>query len=127
MEKVTTSNASKSFNFDTEINENGGAISLQFNVNFTADLKLNDEAPQKWSVLLPSADWTAKESRGDLTTPISVSVPKGNESREFNVVLDLVTCRDTECIPKKIVATIKVEQRANAPNAVVLIKDLTVD
>ncbi|CAL7938085.1 unnamed protein product [Xylocopa violacea] len=117
------------YTFDTAICEKGGELNILFDVTFSErDLKLNSEAPQKWIVNLPknSSGWTAVAQKGELSNPISIKVPEGNGSHEIQVTLDIVACKTTECLPKRLLVLYRIDQKAGASNVVTEKKQLIV-
>ncbi|XP_012172068.1 NHL repeat-containing protein 2 [Bombus terrestris] len=107
--------------FDTTISETGGKLNVLFSINFSdRDLKLNPNAPQKWTVNLTTngSGWTAMEHSGELTNPIVVTFLKGNETHEVRVILDIVACKTTECISKRLLIVYRVHQVADASTVV---------
>lgn len=89
-------------------------------------MKLNTEAPQKWSLKLPSNDWKASES-GDLSTPLKIKIPEGTEKKQMHIMLDIMTCRATECMSKKLSVVYTIIRDANASANVTEKKELTVN
>ena len=125
----TDSNYKNVYFFDTIISEKGGKLSILFNVTFAeSDLKLNLDAPQKWSVSLStnSSGWTAAENNGELLDPILIKFSEGNETHEVRVILDIVACKTTECISKKVLVVYRVHQKPNAFNVVTERKEIIV-
>ncbi|KAK2584375.1 hypothetical protein KPH14_006761 [Odynerus spinipes] len=116
--KEEEDNVGERYTFDTILNTNGGELTITFEVIFEDDLKLNPEAPQKWSLLLPNETWIAKSQSGSITTPVSIQVPKNSECNELRITLDLITCNTNECIPKRILAIFKVQQKDNGSRTV---------
>ena len=99
---------------------------MTFSPVFQSDLKLNAEAPQKWSLNLPSTDWKVLESKGDLSTPLSIKIPQGIEQKQLHIMLDIMTCKATECIPKKLSVVYTIVRDAKAPTNVVEKKQLAI-
>ncbi|XP_043682970.1 NHL repeat-containing protein 2 [Vespula pensylvanica] len=112
-------NVNEEYTFDTLINANGGKLTITFEIIFEGDLKLNSEAPQKWSLSLPKDTWMAKSLSGSLTTPTSIQIPDGSECNDLRFILDIITCNINECIPKKILVVFKVQQNADGPRTVI--------
>ncbi|KAF7382573.1 hypothetical protein HZH68_015492 [Vespula germanica] len=112
-------NVNEKYTFDTLINANGGKLTITFEIIFEGDLKLNSEAPQKWSLSLPKDTWMAKSLSGSLTTPTSIQIPDGSECNDLRFILDIITCNINECIPKKILVVFKVQQNADGPRTVI--------
>ena len=111
------------FDFDTEINANGGELSILLIPVFQSDLKLNSEAPQRWFLTLPSG-WTTPSLNGDLSTPLSIKIPKGEGKNQILVTLNIVICKVSECIAKKVSVIFNVIQKPNGPSNVIEEKDL---
>ncbi|XP_043265998.1 NHL repeat-containing protein 2 isoform X1 [Colletes gigas] len=114
--------------FDTTISENGGELNVTFVVTFhDSDLKLNPDAPQSWTMSLPSTGkWTTKSRSGDLSSPVSMNVSEGSGTHEVHVILDIIACKTTECIPKKLSVIYRVHQKANASGVVTEQKSLVI-
>lgn len=113
--------------FDTAISNKGGKFNLEFDVIFHEhDIKLNLDAPQKWSVSLPENTWTATAISGELSHPISIKVSEGNETHKVHVILDIIGCTSTECIPKRLSVVYRVRQKENSPNVVTERKQLLI-
>ncbi|XP_076295018.1 NHL repeat-containing protein 2 [Lasioglossum baleicum] len=105
--------------FDTTISEMGGELNITFDVIFSDDrLYLNTEAPQRWSVNLSASDWIAQVRTGNLTTPVSIKVSEGSGTHEVYVTLDVIACKTTECVPKKLSIVYRVHQRTQAADNV---------
>lgn len=62
--------------------------------------------------------WTVMEHCGELTNPIIVTFLKGNETHEVRVILDIVACKATECISKRLLIVYRVHQVADASTVV---------
>lgn len=124
--KEEEDNIGEGYTFDTIINTNGGDLTIMFKVVFDGDLKLNPEAPQKWSVSVPNETWIAKSLNGSLTTPVSIKVPEKSERNELRVILDLITCNANECIPKRVLATFKVLQKDDGPRIVTEYREIVI-
>lgn len=114
------------FNFTSKVSTNDANLSVSFSPVFQGDLKLNAEAPQNWSLNLPSGDWKAVNSTGDLSTPLTIKIPPGTEDNQMHIMLDIMTCRTTECIPKKLSVAYTIVRDASAPASVVEKKELNV-
>ncbi|KAK1122536.1 hypothetical protein K0M31_008987 [Melipona bicolor] len=127
---IETDNNYKSVHFfDTIISEKGGKLNILFNITFgESDLKLNLDAPQKWSVSLStnSSGWIATKNNGKLSDPILIIFSEGNETHEVRVILDIVACKTTECISKKVLVVYRVHQKPNASNIVTEQKEIIV-
>ncbi|XP_053977698.1 NHL repeat-containing protein 2 isoform X1 [Hylaeus volcanicus] len=108
------------YHFDTTISEKGGELNITFVVTFQdSDLKLNPDAPQTWTVKLPSAsEWTVKAKSGKLSSPVSMNVTEGSGMHEVHVNLDIIACKTTECIPKKVSVVYRVRQKTNASDVI---------
>ncbi|XP_060824696.1 NHL repeat-containing protein 2 [Bombus pascuorum] len=107
--------------FDTTISETGGKLNVLFSINFSdRDLKLNSDAPQKWSLNLTTSNsgWIAMENSGELSSPISVRFLEGHGTHEVRVNLDIVACKTTECISKKLLVVYRVHQVSDASTIV---------
>ncbi|KAJ8682744.1 hypothetical protein QAD02_018536 [Eretmocerus hayati] len=115
-----------SFNFTSNVSSNEANLSVTFSPVFQGDLKLNTDAPQKWSLSLPSIDWKASQIEGDLSTPITIEVPKGTEEKQMHIMLDIMTCRTTECIPKRLSIVYTILRDSQAPSKIVEKKELNV-
>nr|XP_033322371.1 NHL repeat-containing protein 2 isoform X1 [Megalopta genalis] len=101
--------------FETKISEGGGELNITFDVIFLDDrLKLNKDAPQRWSVNVSAVKWVAKVRTGDLDSPVSINVPEGSGIHEVYVTLDIVACKTTECLPKKLSIVYRVHQESQA-------------
>nr|XP_034195236.1 NHL repeat-containing protein 2 isoform X2 [Osmia lignaria] len=130
--KMTVYETNNDFNdvyfFDTAISNKGGKFNLEFDVIFhERDIKLNQDAPQKWSVVsLPENRWSATAISGELSHPISIKVSEGNETHKVHVILDIVGCTSTECIPKRLSVVYRVRQKENFPNVVTERKQLLI-
>ncbi|XP_043290047.1 NHL repeat-containing protein 2 [Venturia canescens] len=116
--KDTGRPADKTFNFENSLNKDGGELTISFDAIFEEDLKFTPEAPQKWSLVLPSDEWTTEKSSGSFTTPINVKIPKGEGVKELKIILDLVVCKTDECIPKKFAIIFAINQKSDAPTVV---------
>lgn len=101
-------------------------MTVSFDAIFDNDMKLTPEAPQKWSLTLPSETWTAEKLFGDFDTPIVVKIPKGDGVKKLDIILDLVVCKTDECIPKKFAIVFAIEQKSGAPSVVNEAKKLEV-
>ncbi|XP_076678461.1 NHL repeat-containing protein 2 isoform X2 [Andrena cerasifolii] len=106
--------------FDTTISDKGGELNVTFDVTFAdSDLKLNANAPQTWTLKeLTANTWVATSRRGGLESPLSIQVSEGDGTHEVRVTLDVVACKTTECVPKKLPILYRVHQRTNAPDIV---------
>ncbi|XP_076651619.1 NHL repeat-containing protein 2 isoform X2 [Halictus rubicundus] len=105
--------------FDTTISEMGGELNITFDVRFSNDrLYLNTDAPQRWSVRLSANEWVAKVRTGELTAPVSIKVSEGSGMHEVYVTLDIVACKTSECVPKKLSIVYRVHQRTQAADIV---------
>ncbi|XP_014203880.1 NHL repeat-containing protein 2 [Copidosoma floridanum] len=114
------------YNFTSKVSTKDSDMSLSFTPIFDSDLKLNAEAPQKWFLRLPSADWKALEN-GDLATPLSIKIPHGTEQKQLHIMLDIMSCRTTECIPKKLSVVYTIVRDDDAPTDVVERKELIIN
>ncbi|XP_015597556.1 NHL repeat-containing protein 2 [Cephus cinctus] len=126
--KVKQTDADSTERFSSEINEAGGKLVITFDFEFTSGLKINTEAPQKWSIVLPDG-WNAQKLIGDLNTPISVDVPniyQKVEAQTLFITLDLVVCKTSECIPKKLVVNLQVKGKSDAPAKVFIVRKLKI-
>lgn len=115
--------------FDTTVNEKGAELNISFNIIFfERDLKLNLDAPQRWTLNLPlnNSGWIARARNGELSSPISIKIPEGRETQEVCVILDIIACKTTECVSKKLSVTYRIHQEANACNIVTEQKQLIV-
>ncbi|XP_076395339.1 NHL repeat-containing protein 2 isoform X2 [Megachile rotundata] len=129
--KVAVNEMDNDFNntfvFDTTISDKGGELILRFDVVFLEpDLKLNPDAPQKWIVSLSATAWTATSTKGELSRPISIRVSEGNETHKVHVTLNIIACRSTECIPKRVSIIYRVHRKENFPNMVTEQKQLLI-
>lgn len=107
------------YTFDTAISEMGGELNITFDVTFLgSDLKLNADAPQKWTLNLSTSKWIAETTTGDLTSPVSIKVCEGSGMHEVHLTLDIVACKTTECVPKKLSIVYQVYQKAEAVRVV---------
>ncbi|XP_015439425.1 PREDICTED: NHL repeat-containing protein 2 [Dufourea novaeangliae] len=105
--------------FDTAISDKGGVLSVTFHMSFRdSDLKLNADAPQKWTVTLPVTTWVAKARTGDLTSPVSIQITEGSGTHEVYVTMGIIACKTTECVPKKLSIVYRVHQQTGASNTV---------
>lgn len=119
-------NIDERYTFNTIINTTGGELMITFEVLFECDLKLNPEAPQKWSLSLPKETWSANSLHGSLTTPVSIQVPNNADCNELRVNLNLVTCNASECIPKRILVVFKLQLKDDGPRTVIEHKKITI-
>ncbi|XP_017796605.1 PREDICTED: NHL repeat-containing protein 2 isoform X1 [Habropoda laboriosa] len=117
------------YSFDTTINESGGKLNISFDIIFLEnDLKLNSNAPQKWTVNLSrNTGWSAAATSGELSSPVSIKICEGYGTQEVLVTLDIIACKITECVPKKLSVVYRVHQKTNAPNSVIEEKQLVVE
>lgn len=115
-----------SYNFTSKISTNDADLSVSFTPKFKDDLKLNAEAPQRWALQLPSNDWKATESSGDLSTPLSIKIPQGTEQKQLHIMLDVMACRATECIPKKLSIVYTIVRDKNASSEIIEKKELNI-
>ena len=76
--------------------------------------------------MLPSDDWKASESKGNLSNPLSINVPEGTEQKQMHIMLDIMTCRATECIPKQLSIVYTINRDGNAPTNLVEKKELSI-
>lgn len=65
-----------------------------------------------------SSGWIAKENCGELSSPVSLKFLRGNETHEVRVILDIVACKTTECISKRLLIVYRVHQVADASTVV---------
>lgn len=100
-------------------------MTIHFTPKFENDLKLNTEAPQKWYLRLPANDWKALES-GELKTPLKIKIPQGTEEKQIHVMLDVMSCKVTECILKKLSVVYTIVRDADASTNVVENKELKI-
>ncbi|XP_058804841.1 NHL repeat-containing protein 2 [Phymastichus coffea] len=114
------------YNFTSKVSTNDADLCISFALIFKDDLKLNAEAPQRWALQLPSNDWKAVESNGDLSTPLSIKIPQGIEQKQMHIMLDVMACRATECIPKKLSIVYTIVRDAGASVNVVEKKQLNI-
>lgn len=127
---IEMNNSSKNiYFFDTTVNEKGAELNISFNIIFfERDLKLNLDAPQRWTLNLPinNSGWIARAKNGELSNPISIKIPEGKETQEVCVILDIIACKTTECVSKKLSVTYRIHQEAHACNIVTEQKQLIV-
>lgn len=127
---IEMNNSSKNiYFFDTTVNEKGAELNISFNIIFfERDLKLNLDAPQRWTLNLPinNSGWIARARNGELSSPISIKIPEGRETQEMCVILDIIACKTTECVSKKLSVTYRIHQDAHACNIVTEQKQLIV-
>lgn len=89
-------------------------------------MKLNPEAPQKWTLRPLPEGWTAPALKGLVTESISMKIPKGQDEATLHVVLDLMTCKLNECIPRKLSVEFNVRRKSDAPDNVNIQRELKV-
>lgn len=58
------------------------------------------------------------ESCGELSSPISIKFFRGNGTHEVRVNLDIVACKTTECISKKLLVVYRIHQVPDASTIV---------
>lgn len=127
-EPARSGNSKNAYVFDTTIDAKGGDLSVTFDVAFLENsLKLNADSPQRWSIILPTNTWKAAAKTGELSSPVSVRVAEGNGTTELRVTLDIVACKTTECIPKRLAVVYRVHQKLNAPSVINERKQLSVE
>lgn len=106
------------YTFDTSISEKGGELTILLKIIFLEhDLKLNSNAPQRWSVNQSSggnAGWIATSTGGPLSNPLVINVLEGIGIHEVPLNLDIIACKATECLPKKCSVVYRVHQKADA-------------
>ncbi|XP_017886352.1 NHL repeat-containing protein 2 isoform X2 [Ceratina calcarata] len=132
--EIVENDSGNTYLFDTTISENGGELTITFDVVFfESELKLNVDAPQKWTVKdLPGTNngdnsgWTCAVSNGELATPVSIKIPEGNGISEVHITLNIVACKTTECLPKKLLVLFRVHRKSNASTVVTERKRLVV-
>lgn len=103
----------KKFEFETTIGSNDGQLNISFKFVFESDLKLNTEAPQRWSLSQIPSSWSALNLNGTLENPIHVQYSQGKEKQEISIFLNIVACKTTECIPMKIMILYHVHRDEN--------------
>ncbi|XP_012283238.1 NHL repeat-containing protein 2 [Orussus abietinus] len=113
-------------NFDTAISTSGGDFSFAFDISFKDNLKLNPEAPQRWSLILPSNTWSATSLSGDIKDSINVKIPRGEQRAKLCINFDIVACRSDECIPKRMTVVFNVLRQSDAACKVVEKKQLEI-
>ena len=118
--------ADKTFYFANSISKDGGDFTISLNAVFENNLKFTPDAPQKWSLDLPSHTWTTANTIGDYGTPIHVKIPKGDGEKKLIITLDLVVCKTDECIPKKLAIVFEITQKSGAPAFINEIKNLEI-
>ncbi|XP_076242212.1 NHL repeat-containing protein 2 [Calliopsis andreniformis] len=118
--EMESCNSQNIYTFDTSISDKGGELNVTFNVSFAdSDLKLNADAPQKWTVTnLSASTWIATVKSGKLSNPMSVKVSEGSGTHEIHVTVDIVACRTSECLPKKLSIVYRVVQNASASSVI---------
>ncbi|XP_046421281.1 NHL repeat-containing protein 2 isoform X2 [Neodiprion fabricii] len=121
-----TTHSDGTYKFDAEVSSDGGNLEIALDVKFMNDLKLNSDAPQRWSVNLPDK-WTTQASKGDLKTPITLNIPKGELTVEFIISLDIITCKTDECIPKKLDLVFTIRRNSKAQSKVKLNEILEIE
>ncbi|XP_011498038.1 PREDICTED: NHL repeat-containing protein 2 [Ceratosolen solmsi marchali] len=114
------------YNFTSKISTNSANLSISFHPVFSDDLKLNTEAPQRWSLKLPSSDWETSESSGNLLTPLSIKIPLGTEQKQIHIMLNIMTCKITECIPKNLSIVYTIIRDSDAPTNVIEKRELNI-
>lgn len=112
------SNADKIYRFDIDASRSDCSVEISLNVKFLNDLKLNSEAPQRWSLSDLDEEWKAEVDKGDLGTPINLKLSSGKVSKKLGVNVDLVTCKTDECIPKKLQIIFNVTRSQDAPSKI---------
>ncbi|EZA57063.1 hypothetical protein DMN91_007077 [Ooceraea biroi] len=120
-------NIDGAFTFDTAVNTRGGELSVSFNVAFSNDLKLNEDAPQEWHVSLPVNTWAASSLRGRLSTPVSIKLSEGEEPSQLYITLNIMACTKDTCVPLKLSVIFNVHRQPDAPAVVVEEKTLVVE
>lgn len=116
---ITEIRHAKRFDFDAAANPNGSTLNISFDFSFQdASMKLNPLAGQFWKLHSLPKGWSAPALDGEVLNPISVTVPEGNDEETLHVLLELMTCKLDECIPKKLAAAFKVNRNNDAPNSI---------
>jgi hypothetical protein len=108
------------------ISTSNANLSISFHPIFSNDLKLNTDAPQRWSLKLPSSNWETSELNGNLLTPLSIKIPQGIERKQIHIMLNIVTCKATECIPKNLSIIYTIIRDCNAPTNIIEKKELNI-
>ncbi|KAL3279328.1 hypothetical protein HHI36_016835 [Cryptolaemus montrouzieri] len=96
------------------LSKEGGKIILHVSLQFLKGLKLTEEAPQKWEVQLPNLSWSCVPSSGNDSSNIDIviSAPSIVSFSEdcIILVLDLITCTDSTCLPKNFAIEIPLRE-----------------
>ncbi|XP_043467526.1 NHL repeat-containing protein 2 [Leptopilina heterotoma] len=109
--------ADRKFEFETTVGRNAGQLTISFKLIFESNLKLNTEAPQRWSLKVPPTWSETTNLTGSLETPIHVQYSPGEEDEKIHIFLNIVACKTTECIPMKILTVFNVHRdKNNSPN-----------
>ncbi|KAF7278869.1 NHL repeat-containing protein 2 isoform X2 [Rhynchophorus ferrugineus] len=92
------------------INSRGGKVLLKVILRFHDTLKLTEDAPQKWMVVLPNATYSSVPKNGTDIKAIDLVLslpPKKDDGNDFiDIAFDLMTCTNETCLPKSFVLRI---------------------
>ncbi|EFN81636.1 NHL repeat-containing protein 2 [Harpegnathos saltator] len=119
-------NIDNTFIFDTTISTRGGELNISFNIVFLNEMKLNMDAPQRWTVSLPANTGTTDTLTGRLPTPVSIKFPEGEADNKFSVVLNIIGCTTDTCLPMKLSVMFNVHRSADVPTMVTEEKELVI-
>ncbi|KAF5302637.1 hypothetical protein FQR65_LT08478 [Abscondita terminalis] len=89
------------------LNLKGGKLILAVNFDLGNGVGLTNEAPQSWTIHLPSSSWSCVPTSGAnvFNVDVVLSIPPEESDQIVNVdiLYKLMTCKGDVCIPKKFV------------------------
>lgn len=112
-------NIQKIFCNPVAVNQKGGKIIFNVILTFEGNLKLNEEAPQKWIMHLPSNLWSSVPNNGsqveNLESIISVSPTASSKDNLITVIFKVYTCSEKVCLPvRNFVLSLPIEFKNDA-------------
>lgn len=116
--------------FATKINTDGGRLEISFELVLEDGTALySTGAPHgRWTVELPKgATWIAEAMTGRLDTPILIRVSEGDGLQELYIYLEVLICKLTQCIPKRLSVVYVVHQLSDAPIVAIEHQRLIID
>lgn len=119
--KISDKKLTRILSKPVEVSSKGGKLILSVSLKFESDLKLTEQAPQKWSLELPNLMWSSVPSNGSnveyVDSVINLS-PSSEKDNFVNFVFNIVTCTPNTCLPKSFIVCQPIRFINNGPTSI---------